>query len=193
MSTPHVVAQRLCQLAGPTLELEFKLYKQNVSRDAWECRFIQRPALNTGDFHLKRGEEAALTSWCGGKVQGHIPMIDFLRHMSAQECVQWGQIVAAELAAPVLIFASGQSFHAYGLTFLSKKDWPAYLAWLLLLDGKVAPEQSNLVDQRWIAHSILQEASALRWTNATGKYRQVPQLVAEIAAHGSVQWAEAAR
>lgn len=108
----------------------------------------------------------------------HIPMIDFACRPDADvlaEAVKTHLIEAAGLEVLVngdfAFFASGRSFHGYGVSLLKSEEWVPFMGKLLLLN---IPEYEDIVDQRWVGHRLTKGFGALRWTKNNPKYLQAP-------------------
>ena len=68
-------------------------------------------------------------------------------------------------------YDSGRSFHGYGTSLLSEREW-VQLFGVLLLSNK--PRLEPTVDPRWIGHRLIAGYSSLRWTKNTSHYLALP-------------------
>ena len=103
----------------------------------------------------------------------HIPMIDFGSDINDQDINRLVELSDDFGCDEFEIFNSGRSFHFYGLTLLTQRQWTRFMGRILLLN---IPGASNLVDTRWVGHRLMAGYSALRWTKNTAHYKQRPQL-----------------
>lgn len=88
---------------------------------------------------------------CGQKM--HIPMLDLATEYSKKNY----KIVRSAIEAldmPGAVLSSGKSFHFYGRTLMTPKEYRVFLGKALLL----AP----ITDCAWIAHQMIEGVSALR-------------------------------
>jgi hypothetical protein len=108
-----------------------------------------------------------------GKLR-HIPMIDF-KASRIDVCDLSGLTsLRKEFGINQAVFyASGRSYHMYGLTLLTHEEWLRFMYRLLLLND----DQMECVDARWVAHRLLAGYSALRWTLNSAYYQSIPTLV----------------
>lgn len=110
-----------------------------------------------------------------GKIY-HIPMIDFsLSHehqIDEYLLYRLEQFIDKKILGRMQFFYSGNSFHAYSSYILTSEEWVKFMASLLLIDP--AKRLFKIIDNRWIGHRIISGYAALRWTNNTGKYKNVP-------------------
>lgn len=66
-------------------------------------------------------------------------------------------------------YLTGRSFHAYGQELLNAQGHANFLAKALLLE-------EDVVDARWVGHSLMRGFGSLRWTATSRHYSQVPAL-----------------
>lgn len=162
--------------------MEFSRYVY-VSQTVFDDRTIIRiPAAEVTHGKLKEeyatlrpNEELAIHSRIirGGKVVGHIPMIDFADGFEfTKESVQLcSHIIPSKIADELNIFSSGRSYHGYSFTIIDSRQWRAFNGRLLLLN---MPSKHAIADSRWIGHRLIAGYSSLRLTNFSGKYLQTP-------------------
>ena len=101
----------------------------------------------------------------------HLPMIDFA-HMAPGP----NQVIALSDRSSLkefTFYASGRSFHGYGRRLVTEKEFLAHLGSMLLLND---PE-NEIVDQRWVGHSLVRGEGSLRWTRNNPRYKKLPTLI----------------
>ncbi len=103
----------------------------------------------------------------------HIPMLDF-HGLHFPEHLAVAREIIAQLAIEGVLLSSGKSFHFYGEALLPAERLIAFLARALLF----AP----LVDHRWVAHQLLEGASALR-ISSQDTSGVPPYVVARVTTH----------
>jgi hypothetical protein len=106
----------------------------------------------------------------------HIPMIDFIAS-SADQSLAVGEWVDRAVFLHIDIYATGRSFHGYGLRLLTDQDWQQFMGQLLLAN---LPGDPPVVDTRWIGHRLVAGYGALRWSRNTNVYRQLPKKLASL-------------
>lgn len=74
------------------------------------------------------------------------------------------------------IYSSGRSYHAYGASILTFEEWAKWLGEMLLIN---TPGENNIVDVRWIGHSLKRSQSFLRLTANSSGYLMVPEYQGE--------------
>jgi len=183
----HPINQlRACLLkAHPDIILEFSRYVhlgygKTKSRDIFnvEGKYITREWLKEQICSLTSGQELALHSRIiyRGK-EFHIPMIDFINANSPEKVFPCLSDVNNQLPADIWFYTSGQSLHGYYFCLLDKEHWYKYLASIGLCNK---PHNPDIVDQRWIYHSLDHGFSALRWSHNTVIYKSMPEVVQEV-------------
>ena len=154
--------------SGRTLSREIFHVQAKYLDDTWLAEEISR---------LAGAQELALHSRVtrNGRIY-HIPMVDFAIVESAELLLFKMQAVRRSLPVDITLYSSGQSMHGYYFCLIDEKDWYKYLGRLLLCNP---PFDSNdqLVDSRWVGHSLEHGFSALRWSCNSGIYQSLPQLV----------------
>ncbi len=131
---------------------------------------------------LREREILVLRSRVAGPTEMHIPMLD----MALPADVEHSSAVAARLLSHLgihgYLFGSGRSFHFYGSALVSSERLTRFLGQALLL----AP----LVDERWIAHQLIEGSSALR-VSAGSERQHHPRFVTEVRPpHASAEGAQ---
>lgn len=105
----------------------------------------------------------------------HIPMIDFVNTKSASKIISKISPLNEILDSNLVLYESGNSFHGYFFQLLKQAEWHEFLGRALLCNP---PSRFNddIVDSRWVGHSLVHGFSALRWSKKTEKYKIVPKL-----------------
>jgi len=163
--------------------LEFSKYihlgpGRTLSRDIFhvEAGNLDTEWLANQLENLSREQELALHSKVLQQGQTyHIPMVDFVQSKSTEILVDKMRPVSQLLSTDIALYDSGQSMHGYYFCLISEKEWYEYLGKLLLCNDPLADEQ--VVDSRWVGHSLEHGFSALRWSCNSGIYSGLPQLV----------------
>lgn len=103
----------------------------------------------------------------------HIPMIDFVT--SENEILEKintiRQILPRDVFNELSFFNSGRSCHAYSLKLIKHSDWVSFMGRLLLISK---PNETQIIDTRWIGHRLLAGYSSLRWSNNSYHYLALP-------------------
>lgn len=169
---------------NPELTLEFSRYVhlgsgRTLSREIFhvQARDLDDTWLAEEIRGLAETQELALHSKVVLKnLIYHIPMVDFAHVESLQTLVVKTQPVRQSLPVDIVLYESGRSMHGYFFCLIDEKDWYQYLGRLLLCNP---PFDSNdqLVDSRWVGHSLDHGFSALRWSCNSAIYQSLPQLV----------------
>ena len=169
------------------LILEFSKYVhlgqgRTLSREIFQAEARQTNSnwLRLQFSSLNEGQELALHSrvYNGSKIY-HIPMIDFINTDSEEEAVSKVEHISRTLRSDIYIFKSGKSLHGYFFCLIDENQWYKYLGSLLLCNPppKLGEE---IIDARWIGHSLEHGFSALRWSHNTEIYQSVPQRAIQI-------------
>jgi len=126
---------------------------------------------------LSREQELALHSKVLQQGQTyHIPMVDFAQVKSTEILVDKMLPVSELLSTDIALYDSGQSMHGYYFCLIGEREWYEYLGKLLLCNDPLAADE-QVVDSRWVGHSLDHGFSALRWSCNSGIYSGLPQLV----------------
>lgn len=139
---------------------------------------VSRAWLDQRFSRLQPGWDLALDSVVHQEKGGarHLPMIDFATgQLGRAEFIHLRRVLGERRLRNLEFFASGRSFHAYGLELLKPKEWIEFMGRLLLLN---LPGQPPLVDSRWIGHRLMAGYSALRWSANSAHYVGLPARVA---------------
>lgn len=91
----------------------------------------------------------------------HIPMMDLRIGISDANQAEVAQILQSISPGRGVLLASGESYHFYSIDLLSGPEWVAFMGRSLLL--------SPWVDDRYIAHRLVDGFSVLRLTPTTLK------------------------
>lgn len=128
-------------------------------------------------------EEMALHSLVESK-RGvfHIPMIDFIGHPAKKLVSEISRMVKREmgLTSRLILFDTGRSFHGYFPDLIAVETWSRYLGELLLF---TEPDESPVIDTRWVGHALVRGFTALRWSHNTNRYLAMPRLASVYSAH----------
>ncbi|HNP22605.1 MAG TPA: hypothetical protein PKM63_22190 [Panacibacter sp.] len=141
--------------------------------DIYQFNFFLEQKINS----LREREELSFSSRVSVNNEiFHIPMIDFSD--ANDEQLFYGVSKLQEtFNFDFYLFSSGRSFHAYVDALLPEKEWRKFLGELLLLNNR---KENNIVDSRWIGHSIKQEFSSLRLSCNTPLYLAYPEYLQKI-------------
>lgn len=103
----------------------------------------------------------------------HIPMIDFVtsEHEILEKINTIRQILPRDVFNELSFFNSGRSCHAYSLKLIKHSDWVSFMGRLLLISK---PNETQIIDTRWIGHRLLAGYSSLRWSNNSSHYLAIP-------------------
>lgn len=140
---------------------------QHISKQWIENLLIQLPPHSEVAWHSR-----VLRS---GRVF-HIPMVDFTGRRTVAEIGSKMNHLLDQLDGELLLFQSGSSLHGYVDVLLDELAWQRYLGKLLLLNPS-GVSRRQVVDCRWVGHSLEHGFSALRWSCNSGRYRMLPRLV----------------
>lgn len=177
---------RACLLASqPEMVLEFSRYVHlgygvTKSRDTFhvKAKNLTEEWLTDQLLNLLEGQELALHSRVryNGNIY-HIPMIDFINVLSIGVVTPKLQDVSTKHSlGSIKLYSSGKSLHGYYLRFISDTKWREYLGSLLLCNPPTKYNE-EIIDARWIGHSLEHGFSALRWSLNTSIYKSMPKLV----------------
>jgi hypothetical protein len=169
------------ELESPTFTLS--VYENDTpgsgrsrSRRVVETAVLTPVFLSELQQHLSSNAELAINSLIISKeTRYHLAMIDFQYPELDSYFLQTIAAFKKQYPAPLFLFRSGRSFHGYQDLVLTERAWRSYLGSLLLLNRPGHREE--LVDSRWVGHSLLQGFAALRLTKNTRAYLQLPALV----------------
>jgi hypothetical protein len=164
--------------------LEFSRYihlghGRTLSRDIFhvEAHNLDTKWLVNQIESLSREEELALHSKVLQQGQTyHIPMVDFVHVKSTEGLVDKMLPVSRLLSTDITFYDSGQSMHGYYFCLIGERNWYEYLGRLLLCNSPLAADE-QVVDSRWVGHSLEHGFSASRWSCNSGIYGGLPQLV----------------
>jgi len=99
-----------------------------------------------------------------GGVHAHLPLLDFHCPESPANDLLVAEVAKILFTANVILFSSGESYHAIGLELLSEERLMEFLARSVLF----AP----IVDSRYVAHQMLEKACALRLSRSIDRPKQ---------------------
>lgn len=103
-----------------------------------------------------------------------IPMIDFLGRDLDRIQVRLKNVLETNIYKNIYIFDSGKSYHGYSTSLLTQQEWIYFMGSLLLSN---LPNEEQIVDTRWIGHSLRIGESGLRWSHNTSFYGKLPTLI----------------
>jgi hypothetical protein len=138
---------------------------------------VQDGWLSTQLNSLESEEELALHSRVNLKgATLHIPMIDFVNIGPWQEIHTRLQHISKRLGRNLWLYSTGRSLHGYYFVLVDEPSWYRFLGELLLCNSR-GRSSSEIVDSRWVGHSLVQGFSALRWSQNTSRHSSLPYLV----------------
>lgn len=157
----------------PNLILEFsryvhKSYGQTLSREILhvDARDVTPIWLQdqidclTGDQELAFHSKVKLP---GGTETFHLPMIDFIISKSSKVILSRLEQLDKALYESFYLYRSGNSFHGYSFQLLPESMWLHFLGRILLFN--LPPQyDEEVVDARWVGHSLVHGFSSLRWS-----------------------------
>jgi len=165
----------------PDLTLEFSRYIHLGPGRTLSREIVQVPAkcvdvgwVEDQTLRLSDRQELALHSRAlRGDMAFHIPMVDFAHVDSIPTLLSRMQPVRRQLPVDITLYNSGRSLHGYHFCLISEGEWYRYLGSLLLCNNPGA----ELVDSRWVGHSLEHGFSALRWSCNSEVYESLPEMV----------------
>lgn len=174
---------------NPSLKIEFELsryvYIPNSLNDERHTFKIQLIDFNKEYIikeieSLKENEELAFHSKILMNDRTyHIGLIDFLipttQFCFEHDYIRLKAILPSKIMQNLSLYSSGNSLHGYSLTLLEPKEWRQFMSRLLLIDLPLSP--TPLIDTRWIGHRLFSEFGSLRWSNNSGTYKALPELI----------------
>src|SRR6185503_17517668 len=116
---------------------------------------VQDGWLSTELQSLESEEELALHSRVN--LEGatlHIPMIDFVNVASWQEIHARLQHISERLGRNLWLYSSGRSLHGYYFVLVDEPSWYRFLGELLLCNSR-SRFSSEIIDSRWVGHSLV--------------------------------------
>lgn len=153
-----------------------KLLRHNPPRKFIELRRweITPDKINRLRSHLETDLEL-LAFVSRVKLQGkdkyfHLPLIDFHCEPSAQNLKRLRNFLKEIKQEGGVILSSGAPYHYYGFKPLSELNWTVFLGQCLL---------SELVDQFYIGHQLIDKCSILR-ISQSNQYPRVPVVVSVL-------------
>jgi len=175
----HFLLQQSAELV-----LEFSKYVhighgRTLSREIFhvEARHVSPAWLAEEIRGLSRQQELALHSKVLQKDRiYHLPMVDFAQVESIKTLLVKTQHLRESLSVDITLYDSGQSMHGYYFCLVDEKEWYKYLGRLLLCDPPFGAEE-QIIDSRWVGHSLEHGFSALRWSCNSPIYQSLPHLV----------------
>ncbi len=101
----------------------------------------------------------------------HVPVVDFASTRTPRD--QLKLLDEHYKGIDTYLFSSGRGYHGYVRSLLTVDEWLNHLGMLLLWNPRKGPE---IVDARWVGHSLHQRFCALRWSSNTSRYKRLPTL-----------------
>ncbi|KAA6327012.1 hypothetical protein EZS27_023961 [termite gut metagenome] len=179
--TPWLFVEKIIDSfnAKNNLTLEFSVYKSGgqgitIYRKIKKIKANNFSLMYSLENDLKKEEELALNSRVYiDKIFRYIPMCDF--SFSNYDTVElYLNDIQQYLQTDIYIYKSSRSHHMFAPKLLTLREWSKFCGYLLLMNR---PEQPfNVVDSRWIGHSLEQGFGALRFTCNSLYYLQEPLL-----------------
>jgi hypothetical protein len=166
---------------GQGITLEFSKYidrghQRKSTRNIFhiEAKDLNEGWLETQLASLTEGQELALHSSVKFRnITYHIPMVDFINSDSINEVGPGIKHIKEWLSADISYFYTGQSLHGYFCCLINQNTWYKYLGALLLCNPRPGTGK-DIIDTRWVGHSLEHGFSALRWSHNTKKYKSLP-------------------
>lgn len=164
-----------------TLEFSKYVYRERgktFSRDIFEVESedLSIQWLTDQLASLKEGQELALHSKIKYESRiVHLPMIDFINVSSTEKVRPEIEHIGARLRTDVWFYNSGTSLHGYYFILIETQKWYEYLGSLLLCNYTKGRD-NEIIDSRWVGHSLEHGYSALRWSNNTDNYKSLPAI-----------------
>jgi hypothetical protein len=149
-----------------------------IAADKVEDRWLSKQLES-----LQREEELALHSrvnYEGATL--HIPMIDFANAASCEDIHTRLQHISEELGQNLWLYSSGRSLHGYYFVLIDERSWQKFLGELLLCNSR-SDFPCEIVDSRWVGHSLVHGFSALRWSQNTKRHISSPYLLRSENSH----------
>lgn len=106
----------------------------------------------------------------------HIPMIDFVNAVKMDEIQRRMRHINKWIGKEIWIYKSGRSLHGYYFTLVDETVWKKFLGKLLLCNSR-GEFPNEIIDSRWIGHSLDHGFSALRWSQNTERHQSPPILL----------------
>lgn len=178
---PVRIIPRLRDLYGDGLTLHFSRYAY-VPRDRKDKRetfsvsiaAVTPSWLRTQFLALGPSQELAFHSNIEiEKKKRHLPMLDF-RGMTKGQLTAVMDVFRSDFSEGIEVYFSGRSYHAYFPRLLTRNEWIKFMGSALLCNS---PNDTSVVDQRWVGHRLIGGYSALRWSCNTPHYRSYPKSV----------------
>lgn len=105
----------------------------------------------------------------------HVPMIDFMikNEITREAFYRLNSFIDKKIFQDMHFYSSGHSFHAYSTKLITHKEWLSFMGSLLLVNP--VNDKNAIIDTRWIGHRVMSGYGSLRWSNNSGKYKQIPK------------------
>jgi hypothetical protein len=180
MATMFVAQKRNLQIPEELYAAaSFHLPMSSVQTFEIPVRSLDRQSLRDRTINLKPGTILTISSKIksgDGSIM-HIPMLDF-RIASSDASLPSAKAAIRQLGLDGWILNSGQSYHFYGARMLSVEEFHQFLYKALFF--------TPIIDYRWIAHQLIEDAAALR-ISAGSDVQTTPSLVSTVQSFTNVQ------
>lgn len=172
--------------AQPELVLEYSTYvyrEYGITESRLllniEAKRLSEKWLEEQISGLRDGQELAIHSRVRfGSKTFHVPMIDFVNTTSSEQISKRVKRITEDLKEDIWIFNSGRSLHGYFFLLVEEDAWLSFLGRLLLCNSR-GEFPDEIVDSRWIGHSLEHGFSALRWSQNTRRHPTTPSLLTD--------------
>lgn len=178
----QIQTQLIRRYPGLCLEFSRYVYKEygiTESRETFHANDneIDKDWLKKQFEKLTSDQELAINSRVIWKSKiFHVPMIDFTNVDMNEDIEKRIRIVNDFVGEKIWVYDSGNSFHGYYSCLIDERRWFQFLGKCLLCNSpRMLPNQ--IIDPRWIGHSLEHGFSALRWSKNTSRHRSIPSLV----------------
>lgn len=179
---PFFFLQSLFLKHDAVFNLSKYIYKTDTLFDDRESLSIQSSELTlewVEDIINSLNPEQELAFHSKVKIKNkifHIPMIDFAiaNNLNNEVIDRIRNFIPKKISRNFVFFRSGKSFHAYSTTLVTYNEWLDFMGRLLLIN---LPNDSQIIDTRWIGHRLINRFASLRWSNNSGKYVIMPHQI----------------
>lgn len=171
----------LCGIFGDDLVLTFSryVYAPRARVDVRETFRVAATQVSPSWLRfqllsLQPSQELALHSRVTiGRTVRHIPMLDF-RGMTKGQLTAIMDVFPESFSHGLHVYFSGRSYHAYFPQLLTQSKWIKFMGSALLCSS---PNDSSVIDQRWVGHRLIGGYASLRWSCNTSHYKSYPRLI----------------
>lgn len=172
------------------IELSYYEYLPQTVLDKRKILKLECIALNREDLEeilvaCPAGHEVAIhskftTTHYNKKQTFHLPMIDFNCEieMIGNVVSSVRKILPEKIWKTLYFYNSGRSIHAYSLSPIKPAEFFDFMGRCLLMN---LPNESSLVDARWVGHRIMAGYASLRISHNTNNYLAAPKYMGTVA------------